>query len=456
MTDPVNPADQTVLGALYGTDAMRAAFGETAYLQRMLDVEAALARAQARLGVIPEEAARAITAAARAERLDRAALAAATRNAGYPVVGLVRQLSALAGAEAGRWTHWGATTQDIMDTALVLQMRDAFGLLASDLDATCAALAARARERRDTVMAGRTHLQHALPVTFGYKCAVWLAPLLAMRERLGQLRPRALRVQFGGAAGTLASLGDKGLAVAAALSRELDLAEPDIPWHVARDGLAEAVCWLGMLCGALSKMAADVMLLMQTEVAEVAEPHQEGRGGSSTMPQKRNPIACEYVLAQSRGVHALVPQVLAAMAQDHERGTGPWQAEALAIPQAFLLAHGALVQARTIAEGMTVDATRMRRNLDSTGGLIVSEAVMMGLAPMLGRGEAHHVVHHACDVALAQGIPLADALGREPAVASRLDAAAIARLTDPANYLGAARDFVDRVLARNATPLAGA
>jgi 3-carboxy-cis,cis-muconate cycloisomerase len=456
MTNPINPADQTVLGALYGTDAMRAVFGETAYLQRMLDVETALARAQARLGIIPDEAAPAIAATARAEHLDRAALAAATRNTGYPVVGLVRQLSALAGAEAGRWTHWGATTQDIMDTALVLQMRDALDLIASDLDATCAALAARAREHRETVMAGRTHLQHALPVTFGYKCAVWLAPLLTMRERLGQLRPRALRVQFGGAAGTLASLGDKGLAVAAALARELELAEPDIPWHVARDGLAEAVCWLGMLCGALSKMATDVMLLMQTEVAEVAEPHQEGRGGSSTMPQKRNPIACEYVLAQSRGVHALVPQVLAAMAQDHERGTGPWQAEALAIPQAFLLAHGALVQARTIVEGMTVDATRMRRNLDSTGGLIVSEAVTMGLAPMLGRGEAHHVVHHACDVALAQGIPLADALGREPAVAARLDAAAIARLTNPANYLGAARDFVDRVLARDATSLSGA
>ncbi|MBX6375897.1 MAG: 3-carboxy-cis,cis-muconate cycloisomerase [Acetobacteraceae bacterium] len=447
--DPVNPADQIVLGALYGTDAMRRVFGETAYLQRMLDVEAALARAQARLGIIPEDAARAITAAARAERLDRAALAAATRNTGYPVVGLVRQLSALAGAEgAGRWTHWGATTQDIMDSALVLQIRDALDLIGPDLDALCAALAARAREHRDTVMAGRTHLQHALPVTFGYKCAVWLSPLLTMRERLAELRPRVLRVQFGGAAGTLASLGSRGLEVAAELARELGLSEPDITWHVARDGLAEAVCWLGLLCGALSKFATDFMLLMQTEVAEAAEPHQEGRGGSSTMPQKRNPIACEYVLAQSRGVHALVPQVLAAMAQDQERGTGPWQAEALAIPQAFLLAHGALMQTRSIAEGMVVDAARMRRNLESTSGLIMAEAVMMGLAPMLGRGEAHHIVNHACDVARAEGVSLAEALGREPAVASRLDPAAIARLTDPAGYLGAAGAFVDRVLAR--------
>ena len=444
----VNPADSPVLGALYGTDAMRAAMGERAFLQRMLDVEAALARAQARLGIVPHGAAAAITAAARVDGLDLPALAAATRNTGYPVVGLVRQLSALAGAEAGRWTHWGATTQDIMDSAVVLQMRDGFSLLRADLAATNAALARLAEAHRGTVMAGRTHLQHALPVTFGYKVAVWLSPLITMAERLEQLAPRALRLQFGGAAGTLASLGDQGLAVQAELGRELGLAVPDIPWHVARDGIAEAVCWLGLLVGTLSKIATDVILLMQTEVAEVAEPHQDGRGGSSTMPQKRNPIACEYILAQARGVHALVPQVLAAMAQDQERGTGPWQAEPLAVGQAFLLAHGALAQARVLAEGLTVDAARMRRNLESTGGLIVAEAVMMGLAPTLGRDQAHHVVHQACDLALAEGMTLAEALGRDPAVAGRLPAAEIARLTDPAGYLGSADTFVERVLAR--------
>ncbi|WP_135468123.1 3-carboxy-cis,cis-muconate cycloisomerase [Crenalkalicoccus roseus] len=445
---PVNPADAPVLGALYGTDAMRAVMGERAFLQRMLDVEAALARAQARLGIVPEAAARAIAEAARVERLDLAALAAATRNTGYPVVGLVRQLSALAGPEAGRWTHWGATTQDIMDTAVVLQMREALTLLDEDLASLNAALGRLAQAHRGTVMAGRTHLQHALPVTFGYKAAVWLSPLLTMRERLAQLRPRVERLQFGGAAGTLASLGAQGEAVQAELARELGLAVPDITWHVARDGLAEAVCWLGLLCGCLSKLATDVMLLMQTELAEVAEPHQEGRGGSSTMPQKRNPIACEYVLAQARGVHALVPQVLSAMAQDLERGTGPWQAEPLALGQAFLLTHGALAQARTIAEGLVVDAARMRRNLDATGGLIVAEAVMMGLAPALGRGEAHHVVNRACDVAREEGVPLADALLREPRVAERLSAEEVARLTDPAAYLGSANAFIGRVLAR--------
>jgi len=444
----VNPADSPVLGALYGTDAMRAVFDERAFLQRMLDVEAALARAQARLGIVPAEAAAAITAAARADKLDLPALAAATRNTGYPVVGLVKQLSALAGPEAGRWTHWGATTQDIMDTAVVLQMRDAFALLQAELAAVIAGLARLARVHRGTVMAGRTHLQHALPVTFGYKVAVWLSPLITMQERLAQLRPRVERLQFGGAAGTLASLGDQGLRVQEELGRELGLTVPDIPWHVARDGIAEAVSFLGLLTGSLSKLATDVILLMQTEVAEVAEPHQEGRGGSSTMPQKRNPIACEYILAQARGVQALVPQMLAAMAQDQERGTGPWQTEPLAVGQAFLLAHGALTQARVIAEGLTVDAARMRRNLDSTGGLIVAEAVMMGLAPMLGRGEAHNLVHHACDISLAEGVPLAEALMRDPQVSSRLSAEEVGRLTDPAGYLGSSDAFIDRVLAR--------
>lgn len=444
----VNPADGQVWGALYGTDAMRAAMGERAMLAAMLRAEAALARAEARLGIVPQAAADAIAAAAEVDRLDLSALAAATRNTGYPVVGLVRQLSALAGPEAGRWTHWGATTQDILDTALVLALREGLALIGRDLDAVIAALAARAREHRDTVMAGRTHLQHALPVTFGLKCAVWLAPLLSTRERLAQMAPRLFRVQFGGAAGTLASLGDRGLDVVRELARELDLAEPDVPWHVARDAFAEAVSLLGLLTGALAKMATDVMLLMQTEVAEAFEPHAPGRGGSSTMPQKRNPIACEYVIAQARGVQALVPLMLGAMAGDQERATGPWQAEALAIPQAMLLAHGALDQALLIAEGMTVDAARMRRNLDATGGLIMAEAVMMALAPLLGRGEAHDAVHHACDVALAEGIGLAEALGREPAVAAVLTPERIAAITDPASYLGAAGAFVDRVLAK--------
>ena len=445
---PVNPADSPVLGALYGTDAMRAAMGERAFLQRMLDVEAALARAQSKLGIVPSAAANAITEAASVDKLDLPALAEATRNTGYPVVGLVKQLTAASGPDAGRWTHWGATTQDIMDTAVVLQMRQGFALIRSELLEVNGALAALAKRHRGTIMAGRTHLQHALPVTFGYKVAVWLSPLITMVERLDQLRPRVEKLELGGAAGTLASLGTQGIAVQRELARELGLACPDIPWHVARDGIAEAVNFLGLVCGALSKIATDVILLMQTEVAEVNEPHVFGRGGSSTMPQKRNPISCEYIIAQSRGVHALVPQVLAAMAQDQERGTGPWQTELLAIGQAFNLTHGALAQARFLAEGLVVDPARMLKNLAATGGLIASEQVMMELAPILGRGEAHHVVNRACDIAIAQGIPLAQALQQEPEIASRVEPTKVAAMCNPENYLGSTLTFVDQVIER--------
>jgi 3-carboxy-cis,cis-muconate cycloisomerase len=442
---PTNPADSPILGTLYGSDAMRAVFDERAYFQRMLDVEAGLARVQARLGVIPADAADAITRAARVENLSAEELAASARNVGYPVVGLVAGLARAAGT-AGGWTHWGATTQDIMDTATVLQVRDGLSLIRADLHGMVTALALQAEKHRHTVMAGRTHLQQALPITFGLKCAVWAQPLIAHVHRLDALSPRVQQVSFAGAAGTLASLGDQGIAVMEGLAAELGLAAPAAPWHVCRDGLAETVGFLGLVCGSLAKLATDVILLAQTEVAEVAEPYVAGRGSSSTMPQKRNPIASEYILAAARTVHALVPVMLGAMAADHERATGPWQAEMLALPQAFVLTHGALQHARAIAEGMVIDAARMRRNLDLTGGLIVAEAVMMGLAPHIGRGEAHHVVKHACDAALAEAIPLADALAREPAVANRLDRAAIERLTDPARYLGSADAFIDRVL----------
>ena len=443
---PVNPADSPILGTLYGSDAMRAVFDETTYFQRMLDVEAALARVQGRMGIIPADAADLIQAAAKIENLRTDDLAASARNVGYPVVGLVAGLSKAAG-EAGGWTHWGATTQDIMDTATVLQVRDGLDLVEGELKAILEALATQADRHRSTVMAGRTHLQQALPVTFGLKCAVWAMPFLLHLDRLKQIRSRVQQVEFAGAAGTLASLGDQGISVMEALAKELGLNAPLAPWHVCRDALAETVSFLGLITGTLAKIATDIILLAQTEVAEVAEPYVAGRGQSSTMPQKRNPIASEYILAAARMVQALVPVMQGAMAQDHERATGPWQAEALALPQAFVLTHGALQHTRAIAEGMVVDAARMRANLELTHGLIVSEAVMMGLARVTGRGDAHHVVKHACDVALTEEISLADALARDPTVSARLDRAAIENLINPANYLGSAQGFIDRVIA---------
>ncbi|HEY1411749.1 MAG TPA: adenylosuccinate lyase family protein [Rhodopila sp.] len=443
---PVNPADSPILGTLYGSDAMRAVFDEAAYFQRMLDVEAALARVQGCMGIIPADAAETIIAAAKVENLRTEDLAASARNVGYPVVGLVSGLSKASG-QAGGWTHWGATTQDIMDTATVLQVRQGLDLVEAELRAILTALAGQADKHRHTVMAGRTHLQQALPVTFGLKCAIWAMPFLSHLQRLQQIRARVQMVEFAGAAGTLASLGDQGIAIMEGLAKELGLGAPLAPWHVCRDALAETVGFLGLVSGSLAKIATDIILLAQTEVGEVAEPYIAGRGASSTMPQKRNPIASEYILAASRMVQGLVPVMQGAMAQDHERATGPWQAEALALPQAFVLTHGALLHTRAIAEGMVVDAARMRANLVITHGLIVSEAVMMGLAPVLGRGEAHHVVKHACDVALTEKVSLADALQRDPAVASRLDRAAIEKLIDPGNYLGSTQGFIDRVIA---------
>lgn len=450
----VNPVDSAILGGLFGSDAMRAVFSERRWLQAMLDVEAALAKVQAGLGIVPADAALKIAAAARAEAMPVREIAASAAVVGYPVVGLTKALARAAGPEAGRYVHWGATTQDILDTALALQMRDGLALVRADLVRVIRALVARAETHRGDVMAGRTHLQHALPVTFGYKCAVWAAPMLDDLARIEALGPRVLRVQFAGAVGSLASLGAKGRAVTEGLARELGLAAPTAPWHATRDGIAEAASVLGIVCGNLAKFATDVVLLMQTEVGEAFEPHQPGRGSSSTMPQKRNPIASEYVLAAARGVHALVPLLLGAMAGDQERSTGPWQSEQLALPQVFVLTGGALRHAAAIAEGMTVDAGRMRRNLDLTQGLILAEAAMMVLAEAIGRQEAHDVVEHACARALKEGRPLAAVLREDKAVKGRLDPAALARLGDPAAYLGECGAVVDRV-ARKAREVLG-
>jgi 3-carboxy-cis,cis-muconate cycloisomerase len=396
--------------------------------------------------VIPADAAREIAARADPDALDFDLLRRETENVGYPILPLVQQLAQMCG-EAGRYVHWGATTQDIMDTAVVLQVRDALRLIGEDLDTLRGILVGLAAKHRDTPMAGRTHLQQALPVTFGYKAAVWLAMFDRHTERLAQLEPRVLVGEFAGAAGTLASLGDRGLEVQAALMTELGLGVPAATWHVARDGLAEAVGFLGLLTGSLGKVAYDVMLMASTEVAEVYEPFVKGRGASSTMPQKRNPISSELILAAAKAVRQHAGLMLDAMIQDFERATGPWHAEWIALPESFVLTAGALHQAKFMVGGLIVDERRMRANLDMTAGLIVAEAVMMGLAPHLGRNEAHDVVYAACRIVNERGGRLADVLAGMPEVTSRLDREAIERLTDPANYLGMAPQMVDRVLA---------
>jgi 3-carboxy-cis,cis-muconate cycloisomerase len=443
----------SLFGDMFGTAAMRAAFGELALLARCAGVEAALARAQARLGIVPAEAADAISEAAAAvakepQSLDLARLKRETETVGYPILPLVRQLAERAG-DGGRWLHWGATTQDIMDTAAVLQIRDGLGLIEADLDRVRGHLAALARKYRDTPMAGRTHLQHALPLTFGYKAAVWLSSFDRHAARLAELKPRVLTVQFGGAAGTLASLGpgEESLASCTELARELGLAEPAITWHVARDGIAETVQFLALLGASLGKIAFDVMLMSATEFGEAAEPFVSGRGSSSTMPQKRNPISCELILAGSKALRQHAGLALDAVVSDFERATGPWHVEWIALPESFGYAAGALHQAEFMLGGLIVDPQRMAKNLGMTHGLIVAEAVMMGLAPHTGRNEAHDLVYDACRAAIETDRPLYDVLLEVPEVAGPLGPEALRQFTDPANYLGAAQAMVDRVLA---------
>lgn len=443
-----DPISSEILGDLFGTADMRALFDDDARLQKMLDVEAALARAQARIGMIPEAAAVEISDKARSSIIDRPDLARRTKLAGAPVAGLVAQLGQACDGDAGRYVHWGATTQDIVDTGLVLQMRGGLEILNRETDAVCAALKTLAENHRGSVMAGRTYLQHALPVSFGYKAAIWLAGLLDARTSLNQAAERALSLQFGGAVGNLASLGAQGFDVAEALGRELDLNVPEINWHVRRGNLAQFGSAVSLLCAALGKIATDICLMSQTEIAELAEPHQPGRGGSSTMPQKRNPVSSMLILAIARQAQAQSSVLQSAMLQDHERPIDSWQAEWAAMPQLFVLSSGALAHARFVLEGLHVDTARMRANLDLTGGLIMAEAVMMALSPEFGHAKAHDLVEELCSQARAKGQSLKQAMVAHAEIGKLLNDKQIDALLDPANYIGRSDALVGRVLNR--------
>ncbi|OWJ68840.1 class-II fumarase/aspartase family protein [Inquilinus limosus] len=438
--------DSALFRDMFGTAEMRAVFTDEALVGRYLEAEAALARAQARSGVVPAEAAGAIDAASRSIVVDYETLRRETEIVGYPILPLVHQLAEAAG-EAGRYVHWGATTQDIMDTANVLQIRAALQIVDRDLRELRAVLAGMAKQYRDTPMAGRTHLQQALPVTFGYKAAVWLSSIDRHIERLEQALPRVLVGEFSGAAGTLASIGAGGLEMQGLFCEELGLGRPSITWHVARDGIAEAVTLLGLVTGTLGKIATDVMMMSATEFGEVSEPFVPGRGASSTMPQKRNPISSELMLAAAKAVRQHVATMLDGMIHDFERATGPWHLEWVSLPESFLLTAAALANAKFMLAGLVVHEDRMRANLGLTHGLIVAEAVMMAAAPRLGRQHAHDVVYEACRKAIEVGGDLAEILAGVPEVVEALGGVeAVRRHCDPSNYLGLCGEMVDRVL----------
>src|SRR6187399_196677 len=364
---PAFPTSTTVLDSIlfrdaFGTPAMRDVFSDVALVARYAEVEVALAKAEAKCGVIPQDAADQIAARTDVAALDFDLLRQETDVVGYPILPLVHQMAKQCG-DAGRYVHWGATTQDIMDTAVVLQVRAGLEIIEADIAALRGILADLSKRYRDTPMAGRTHLQQALPVTFGYKTAIYLAMFDRHAERLAQLKPRVLVGQFAGAAGTLASLGDKGFEVQKALCEELGLGVPVSTWHVARDGFAETINFLALVTGSLGKVAIDIMMMASTEFGELYEPFVKGRGASSTMPQKRNPISSELMLAAAKGVRQHAGLMLDAMVQDFERATGPWHAEWMAVPESFVLTAGALHQAKFALAGLIVDEAKMNDNL---------------------------------------------------------------------------------------------
>jgi 3-carboxy-cis,cis-muconate cycloisomerase len=439
-----------LLAPMLSSAAMRAVCDDAACLQNMLNFEAALARAEAATGVIPQSAAGPIAAACRAESFDLAALADASTRSGNLAIPLVKALTsnvAKQDADAARYVHWGATSQDVIDTATMLTLRAAIEILLGDIDRAVAGFAKLARQHRDTAVVARTWLQHALPMPFGLKLAEYAAALHRSRKRLQRLRTEALALQFGGAAGTLAALGDKGLQVAERLAQELRLPLPDAPWHTHRDRIAEAASVFAIIAGTCGKIARDVSLMMQTDVGEAFEPSGEGRGGSSTMPHKRNPVAAASALGAATMAPNLAATILAAQVQDHERSAGPWHAEWPTLPTLLLVTSGALAAIVDIAEGLEVDTARMRANLDATGGLIMAEAVTMALAKKIGKSDAHHLIEAASKKAVADKKHLREVLISDPQIVAQLSADKITELFEPMAYQGASQALIDRLLA---------
>src|SRR5450755_375196 len=433
-----------LIESLATTPALAEVFSDESVLGAMLDFEAALARAEAQVGIIPTNAADAITNSAKPGNFDGPALADAAFRAGTPAIPLVKALTdrvRMTNAEAARFVHWGATSQDVMDSAISLLLKRAEPMLSRDLLLLEKALAALTERHKDTVMLGRTLLQPAPPVTFGLKAAGWLGSVRRGRRRLENGFRVAAVLQFGGASGTLASLGEHGIAVRDALGAELGLETPAAPWHTQRDQLAMLICACGVLTGSLGKMARDIGLLMQSEVAEAAEPGGEGRGGSSTMPNKRNPTACSLTLAAAHRLPGLVASFLSAMLQEHERGVGGWQAEWPVVAPVVQSTGVAIASMAEVAEGLSVDAQKMHLNIENTNGAIFAERAMMLLGAKLGRDVAHKLVETAVRKSVKEGRHLAAVLAETADVTTHLGGAELEELETPEQYLGSAEAF---------------
>ncbi len=429
--------DSEVLGDLFGTAEARSALDDRALIQGWLDAERALALAEAEVGVIPAAAAERIAAQADASLYDLGEIRKGIVESQHPLVPFLRALVVRCG-DVGGYVHWGATTQDVMDTGAVLQIRAALVPIERDLRRVTRAAAGLARKHAATAIAGRTHGQHAVPTTFGLKAASWADELHRAEERLGHARAAVLTAQLGGAAGTLASLGDNASAVRSVYCRLLDLAEPDVPWHATRDRIRDLVHGLGAIGAAAERIASEIVRLQATEVAEASEPASELSVGSSTMPQKRNPMVCEYVIASARLLRGPLTVLEGSAAHANERDMGAWAPEWIAVPEALILTAGLLDKLAGVLEGLEVDAERMRTNLDLTGGAIMAEAVMMALARTMGHERAHSAVSAASRRAVETRSDLHAALLADTELTASLEPHELDELLDPSRYLGLA------------------
>jgi adenylosuccinate lyase/3-carboxy-cis,cis-muconate cycloisomerase len=436
-----------LLGDLYGTPELRGLFDSRALVQGWLDVERTLAEAEADVGIVPRAAAERIARECDASLYDLDSLRAGIASSKHPLVPLVRALGERAG-EHGGWVHWGATTQDIVDTALVLAAGRGLALIRRDLERSVRAAAALARAHAATPMAGRTHGQHAVPITFGLKAATWADELGRSRDRLDRAGEAAATAQLSGAAGTFATLGDDAAAVQEAFCRRLGLARADVHWHATRDRLRDLGHALAELGRAAERIAAEVVRLQATELEEAAEPSTDAHVGSSTMPQKRNPMTCEYVVASARLLRAQIAALTEAGAHAFERDMGLWAVEWVALPQAFVLAGGVADKLAAVLDGLHVDTDRMRTNLDMTRGQIMAEAVMMALGRAMGHEAAHALVLAASRRAAASGAPLIDVLAADADIARHISRDELERLLDPTGYLGLAEPSAKAVAAR--------
>lgn len=433
------------LGSSFSNLEMHKVFSDLGRFQSWLDVEVTLAKVQGQLGIIPKSASDEISKVGKLENLDIVKMKEQYIAVGFPILPFVKQLQGLCDSESAKWVHWGATTQDIIDTGMVLQIKSAINIIESDLIAISKSIYELTERHRHTVMPGRTFKQHAAPITFGFKAAVWLDEILRHLERLKSIKANTLLCSYGGAVGNLAALGEQGIKVLDNLATELELNTPAITWHSARDNFTELVFWLSLSSASLSKIANEISVLMSSEINEVREPYKEGRGASSAMPQKRNPISCPIVIANATRLKDLVSSQMSAMNQDHERALAGQSLEWLVIPDSFLLASGVFMRMKEVLSELVVDDTSMQRNLGLGNGLIMSEAVMTGLAKKIGRVDAHKLVTEAASKAIENNLSLKDSLLNFDKVTSTLSQEEIRELFNANNYLGSSSQMISRV-----------